>query len=683
MANELTKIPKFRRCVLQNFPFIEQDFDALTDYQLLCKVVEYLNKVITSQNGVIEVAESLTVAFNQLQSFVEDYFENLDVQEEINNKLDEMADSGQLADIIAQYLGLAGMLVFNTVADMKAGQNLVNGSICKTLGYHAINDGGMATYKVRTITNDDVVDEMYIIELSDDNLIAELIVDEFITPEILGAYGDDEHDDTLAIASLTKAKAKILFGKEKTYKITETIQLSSNDNIDMNNSSIDYIIDTSKSYQQVFNGVDVNNVVICNGNIHTDYKSKLTTNTQVIGIHLLGTKNCEVFNMDIENCAGPLYPSGVAEIYLGISSNNDSDKNYIHDCVFHGVHDEFNVRVYSPFKTVGDHEAKNNVVERCKFYYAKKSCVEIAGITTHDNIVKDCEVMDCGTEAMDIDKTSYNNTIRNVIVHQCTGSDEAPEYLPFGGISIQHYNASDAVSGYYSHNNIVENCIVENTVGCGFYTNTRDFKFINCVCKNAQIGMTISAIQYPTDKLPLGEVDGCELHGTIEAILFDRPGDVTIDKCILIAPTGIQAIAHASDSVNTVISVINSEIHHGYRGIYGELKNFTIENNKFYDDQTPLTTLSSGGVFVNKFSKVYCNNNQFFQTTIRDINVICDSTSTPSNLITVTNNMISLNSSVSAKINITGGQVKVANVIGNSIAAYINSSLVVDKLYNI
>ena len=41
-----SKIPKFRRCVLQNFPFIEEDFDALTDYGLLCKVVEYLNKVI-------------------------------------------------------------------------------------------------------------------------------------------------------------------------------------------------------------------------------------------------------------------------------------------------------------------------------------------------------------------------------------------------------------------------------------------------------------------------------------------------------------------------------------------------------------------------------------------------------------------------------------------------------------
>ena len=35
---------------LTNFPYIEQDFDALTDYELLCLVVKYLNDVIANQN---------------------------------------------------------------------------------------------------------------------------------------------------------------------------------------------------------------------------------------------------------------------------------------------------------------------------------------------------------------------------------------------------------------------------------------------------------------------------------------------------------------------------------------------------------------------------------------------------------------------------------------------------------
>ena len=33
------RLTPFKRCVLQNFPFIEADFDALTNYGLLCKSI--------------------------------------------------------------------------------------------------------------------------------------------------------------------------------------------------------------------------------------------------------------------------------------------------------------------------------------------------------------------------------------------------------------------------------------------------------------------------------------------------------------------------------------------------------------------------------------------------------------------------------------------------------------------
>lgn len=47
--------------------------------------------------------QDLTEEFNTLKTFVEDYFENLDVQEEINNKLDEMAESGELRNAMQPY----------------------------------------------------------------------------------------------------------------------------------------------------------------------------------------------------------------------------------------------------------------------------------------------------------------------------------------------------------------------------------------------------------------------------------------------------------------------------------------------------------------------------------------------------------------------------------------------------
>lgn len=93
----------FKWFVLENFPFIEADFDALTEWQLFCKLGKEINKIIDSQNIVGEQAENLTNAFNNLKNYVDNYFDNLDVQDEINNKLNEMAESGELERIIIQY----------------------------------------------------------------------------------------------------------------------------------------------------------------------------------------------------------------------------------------------------------------------------------------------------------------------------------------------------------------------------------------------------------------------------------------------------------------------------------------------------------------------------------------------------------------------------------------------------
>lgn len=175
---------------LTNFPYIEKDFDAITDYELLCKVVDYLNEVIKNNNEQNTVVTELYNAFVELKNYVDNFFDNLDVQDEVNNKLDEMAENGQLTDIIAQYLGLAGMITFNNVAEMKNAENLVNGSKCATLGFYSVNDGGNAFYKIRTITNDDVVDEMTIIALYDNTLIAELIQSDDIIASQYGLIPD-------------------------------------------------------------------------------------------------------------------------------------------------------------------------------------------------------------------------------------------------------------------------------------------------------------------------------------------------------------------------------------------------------------------------------------------------------------------------------------------------------------
>lgn len=102
--------PTFKQIVLlniqqlTNFPYIEKDFDALTDYGLLCKVVDKMNEVITNNNIQNESINTLYDAFLALKNFVDNYFENLDVQDEINIKLEDMAVSGELTNLISSYI---------------------------------------------------------------------------------------------------------------------------------------------------------------------------------------------------------------------------------------------------------------------------------------------------------------------------------------------------------------------------------------------------------------------------------------------------------------------------------------------------------------------------------------------------------------------------------------------------
>lgn len=209
----------FKLWTIENFPFIEADFDAITNYQLYSKIVEQMRKLCENQTKLQQSQNEVIDAFNNLEKYVEDYFADLDVQEEIDNKLDEMAESGQLTDIIAQYLGLAGVLAFNTIADLSDAENITNGSICYVLGDETYNDGKGAFYKVRTVTSGDTVDGFNIVALDvSDTLIAERMPNYYIN-EINTNIGTLSNLQTTNKNNLVSAINEIYDDINKTEKI--------------------------------------------------------------------------------------------------------------------------------------------------------------------------------------------------------------------------------------------------------------------------------------------------------------------------------------------------------------------------------------------------------------------------------------------------------------------------------
>lgn len=141
--------------------------DTMTDLEVKLWLIKFLTcEVIPTIN---ENAEAL----KELQ----DYFKNLDVQDEINNKLDEMAKNGTLQTIITEYLKLKSELCFDTVENMVNSVNLTDGSYAKTMGFYKINDGGTAQYKIRQKNADEKADNIFTFELvNNTNLLAELII---------------------------------------------------------------------------------------------------------------------------------------------------------------------------------------------------------------------------------------------------------------------------------------------------------------------------------------------------------------------------------------------------------------------------------------------------------------------------------------------------------------------------
>lgn len=247
---KMPPVPPFVRFVASAVPMVFDD--SLSYYEALCALWKYVQGMTDVINNNATLEEEYILKFDELKLFVDNYFDNLDVQEEINNKLDEMVEDGTLQEIITTYIQANVAWVFDTVADMKLSENLISGSYAQTLGFHTLNDGGGAYYY---ITDSGTANEMDVIEVGD--LYANLVLPTTINPEIFGAYGDNTHDDTTVLQyCFDKHKKTVL---TKTYATSNTITLGGYNNVEIDASSsiINYSGNSVAFLIQNINGGDI------------------------------------------------------------------------------------------------------------------------------------------------------------------------------------------------------------------------------------------------------------------------------------------------------------------------------------------------------------------------------------------------------------------------------------------
>lgn len=363
---------------LTNFPYIENDFDALTDYELLCLVVKYLNDVISNQNEqnasitrlynsflalqdyINDAKNEMEDAFNELDTYVRTFFANLDVQDEINNKLDAMVEDGTLPEIITNYLNTKAAFCYDNIASLKSATNLVDGSYARTLGYYSINDGGSAFYKIRTKIVTDVTNEGSLVSLSDNTLVAELIPTDTINVEVFGAKGDGVSDDTTYIQNACdyiSTNKLVLQFLEKHYIITDTISI--------NNDLVIKGITQKSEIEQTTNNKHIfaNLTTIDNIHIDTLYLHGVTapdssgTEYEYSCLWLCGCTNSTFNNVKFGS-------SDDSQISLRYSVNGDDSLNYsennkITNCEFTGCSEGSPIELFY---------AKKTLIDNCYFH---------------------------------------------------------------------------------------------------------------------------------------------------------------------------------------------------------------------------------------------------------------------------------------------------------------------------
>lgn len=130
--------------------------DSISYYELLNKVVHYLNNVIKDVSAMGGNINDLLDAFIKLQNYVNYYFDNLDIQSEVNNIIDRMIKDGTFSAL------------FGTADTVDMMQNTLYsvGRFVTTEGYYYKGDGGNNTY----ITTAESVNDLSIKSKKVDNL---------------------------------------------------------------------------------------------------------------------------------------------------------------------------------------------------------------------------------------------------------------------------------------------------------------------------------------------------------------------------------------------------------------------------------------------------------------------------------------------------------------------------------
>lgn len=111
-------------------------------------IISEVKKAIEGFKALSAKTDDFETTLNNALEYINNYFKNLDVQKEINNKLEEMKENGELADIIAAFLKAPNYYL--SVQSMIADTAITNNSVAITASYNTTANDGSCLYWIHT-----------------------------------------------------------------------------------------------------------------------------------------------------------------------------------------------------------------------------------------------------------------------------------------------------------------------------------------------------------------------------------------------------------------------------------------------------------------------------------------------------------------------------------------------------
>lgn len=135
MNKNRKKLCPFRGWALENFPFIENDFDALTNYAMISKMTNYINNmandlftVETNLNEVVDVVNDLELDIDELAGLINSVNINLS---NLTAKVDILENKipTKTSQLINDSDFTTKSYVDGIVGDINAALDLINGEV--------------------------------------------------------------------------------------------------------------------------------------------------------------------------------------------------------------------------------------------------------------------------------------------------------------------------------------------------------------------------------------------------------------------------------------------------------------------------------------------------------------------------------------------------------------------------